>query len=234
MTNYYDKVDSAKESASSSGGNSSSSTGEDCPSYETLSKNLDLDKLNSLISNVTSETNSFLKDFKKKDDVNRYELKRNRFFRTAMKIKREMLDKHTESMKELDGLSSVYFTQLKNKYYLLDYYENLKKTNRRLVKQNRDELNDIELSDRRTYYELEENNSLKMWQKIILYLYIFSLIIFIIAIIYNKQYKNKKSWMMFVFLLIYPHVIFFVLKIFLSLMKIIKNKFKNVYLYANS
>jgi hypothetical protein len=234
MTDYYNEVDSAQESATNSGGDSSSSTGANCPSYEELTKNLDLDKLNSLISNVTSEATSFLTEFKKTDDVNCNEIKRNRFYKTAMKIKREMLDKHNEGIKELNGLSSVYFTQLKNKYYLLDYYENLKKSNRQLVKENRDELNDIELSDRRTYYELEENNSLKMWQKNIFYLYIFSLLLFIVAIFYNNQYKNMQMWMMFVFLLIYPHVIFFILKMFLSLIKIIKNKFKNVYLYANS
>ena len=107
----------------------------------------------------------------------------------------------TESTK----LSDLYETLYTNYDYLEDLYDNYVSINVELKKDINQATGDVVTSDRKTYYETQNNNYLKNWYIVYKFIYIVIIIIFIIFLFVRKsEYSLISRILILIFFILYP------------------------------
>ena len=107
----------------------------------------------------------------------------------------------TESTK----LSDLYETLYTNYDYLEDLYENYDTVNTDLKTDINNATGDVVTSDRKTYYETQNNSYLKNWYIVYKFIYIVIIIIFIIFLFVRKsEYSFISKFLILIFIILYP------------------------------
>ena len=205
--------------------------------YNDFKKHIDVDKFNKMIAYTDSKSRALLGAFEKKNDLEkqkiaeknaRNSLQNERFRQTAMDIKRKMVEKHNETMDDLNQLYKMYTIQLKNEKNISELLDRINKENIILAKKALNAKNTILLSDRKTYYEYGENSSVNSTQAFLKNRYWMIIMILIVGIIITKRYTDTTLWLQIAAIALFPFVFIFLLS---KLITFIYNNTKNVYLY---
>ena len=118
-------------------------------------------------------------------------------------------DKITSSFEKVannsKSLSDIYETLYTNYDYLEDLYDNYDTVNVGLKKDINKATGDVVTSDRKTYYETQNNNYLKNWYIVYKFIYIVIIIIFIIFLFVRKsEYSLISRILILIFFILYP------------------------------
>ena len=109
----------------------------------------------------------------------------------------------------------------------------LEKQNNELKKMVEGEIHTIELSDRKTYYENEQNTWIEWWSNQFKSNYWLLIFLLVLAIGITNRLKDKQLWMKVVGVAIYPYVAFLLIQLVLGIWNWILSDTKWVYLHAN-
>jgi len=120
-------------------------------------------------------------------------------------------------------MNAYYNTALINSNYTAQLYDELKKQNVEIDKDLRNRQGDILTNDRKTYYETDALDSLKLWYKFWWYIYyILILVILLSMLLVQSMYSSMIKSVLFVLLAFYPYYIKFIMSKIIGL-------FTNVY-----
>jgi hypothetical protein len=136
--------------------------------------------------------------------------------------------------KEVENVSLLigsYNGILLNFNHLVEYYASFYKQNIKLSNKVKITLSDVQTNDRKTFYEDQNIDRLKLFYKIILGVYILIIIIFIgCMILVPTNYSRKIQYISLLGLFIYPFVCYPILKFIIFIYnKIVEFLPKNVY-----
>jgi hypothetical protein len=211
-----------------------------CLTNEDLQKKLNTKDFNKQLSNVISDATGFLNSYiQEQSDIKnnvadeQSALNRERLWQTSINKKRSLLDRHTKLMKMLEkeyNTTQQIDISLTNTQEL---FRMLTKQNIELKKVIEGEIHSIELSDRKTYYENEQNSWIGWWAHHFKTKY--WLLIFLIAmgIFLTKRYNERHLWIKLAGLAIYPYVAFLLISLIIGIWNWILSDTKWVYLHAN-
>ena len=218
---------------------SSPSDDNSCLTNIDLQKKLNTDdfnkKLQSVITDATGFLNSYIHDqnsIKNKTIERKNDLYNERIWQTAINKQRSLLDRHNKMM---EMLNNEYNTtkQVENSLQnTIDLFRILKKQNIELKKIVEEEINSIELSDRKTYYENEQNNWIGWWAHHFKTKYWLLIFLLIMGIILTKRTNEKHLWIKVAGLAIYPYIAFSILSLIVGIWFWIRSDTKWVYLYS--
>ena len=141
-------------------------TAGNCVTADNLASMINIDQFNKMMKNTSNVATGFLASYiESQNQVNKQSVDPNmeRYKQTALKVKREMTEKHESMIAELNKIHGLYETQLQSEKYTKELYKMLGIQNDKLHKAVEGEIHTIELSDRKTYYENEENGSAVWW-----------------------------------------------------------------------
>ena len=128
-------------------------------------------------------------------------------------------------------MQSYYNAELDNSKNTTDLYTIVSKKNEDVRNSIKSEHGDVLTNDRKTYYETEALDNLKLWHKFLYILYYVSVAIFIIVVIFMSSIDSNIKKGVFIFIaIIYPFIVDPVLrKIYGFLHSMYKRLPKNVY-----
>lgn len=128
-------------------------------------------------------------------------------------------------------MNKYYNTAVINSNYTKDLLNEYDEKNKELKLQLRDRRGDILTNDRKTYYENDALDRLKLWHRFWWYIYYLLVLVFLISIfLVNSQMTNGKKVILSVLLIFYPYYIEFIVNwIYEFFANIYKNLPKNVY-----
>lgn len=140
-------------------------------------------------------------------------------------------DSFNEELTSAVTMNKYYNTALINSNYTKDLLNEYDKKNKELKLELRDRRGDILTNDRKTYYENDALDSLKLWYRFWWYVYYMLVLVFLLSIFLVKsQMTNGKKLLFTVLLIFYPYYIEFVVNwIYELFIYIYKNMPKNVY-----
>jgi hypothetical protein len=153
-----------------------------------------------------------------------------RYEQTALNKKRSMIEKHDTMMSELYQLFEYYKGQIINTKSVQELHDMLVSENKKLSSGVESEIHTIEISDRKTYYESEQNKSIGWWSNILSSLYKYLVVLVIVTVIMKNNYHDKNKWFMIIGLIIYPYTIYFIIDLIFAIYKWIISNTKWVYL----
>jgi len=207
-----------------------------CITTDQLTSMLNVDKFNEMMNNTTNKVNSFMdsyikeqKDIKNKVNEKQSSLELDRYRQTAINIKRTMLEKHQHMMKLLNREFEILKNQLQNEENTKDLFDMLVKQNAILRKTVEKQIHTIEISDRKAYYEYEENSSAGWWADHLKTKYFYLIILIMLGIFMKKRYGELKLWGTLILLFLYPFIIFYIVNLFEGIYDWIKNNSRIVY-----
>lgn len=211
-----------------------------CLQADDLESRLNVSAFNQMMNNTASKVTDFVDSYikeqntikEKRSDVGS-SLEQNRYRQTAMKIRRNMVEKHEETMKILDREYGLLATQVQNLEHTKELHEMLKKQNAILKKSVEKQIHTIEISDRKTYYENEQNTTAGWWSNQFQTKYKYLIILLIIAIIISKRYKEVKLWVIVIGLALYPTLANQVLNVITRIWRWIRSNSRLVYLHTD-
>ena len=130
-----------------------------------------------------------------------------------------------------ETMNKYYNTALINSNYTKDLLNEYDKKNKELKLKLRDRRGDILTNDRKTYYENDAQESLKLWYRLWWYIYYMLVLVFLLSIFLVKnQITNGKKLILTVLLIFYPYYIEFIVNWIYELFAYIyTNLPKNVY-----
>jgi hypothetical protein len=205
-----------------------------CVTADNLASMINVDQFNQMMKNTSNIATGFLNSYIKSQneiaappvDVNlaRYE-------QTALNLKREMIENHNLMIDELNKIHGIYESQLQSEKYTKELYGMLEKQNEKLHKAVENEIHTIEISDRKTYYENEQNGYAGSWSSFLNTLYKYVIIALIIIIIMKNRYKEFKLWGIVLGLALYPTLVYYFIDFLKNIYHSIASKTNWVYLY---
>lgn len=210
-----------------------------CIDASQLSKMIDIPKFNTMIHNTTNVANKFLtsflqeqQDIKNNNESNQRSLEDDRYRKTAMDKRREMIEAHNNTMNILKKEVVLLEQQTQSVTNTTELFNMLEAQNKLLKKNAEKELHTIELSDRKTYYEYEQNTNIGWWSNQLSLKYWWLILLLICGIFLTTRYTDTKLWLIIVGLILYPYVAFLIVNILTWLYNWIVNSSKIVYLYS--
>ena len=211
-----------------------------CLQADDLGKHLNIAKFNKMMNNTASKVTDFVDSYiKEQQDIkdkraNRgASLDQNRYKQTAMEVRRKMVEKHENHMKVLNREHGLLTSQIQNTEHTKELYEMLTKQNALLKKEVEKQIHIIEISDRKAYYENEQNGTACWWSHHFQNKYKYLIILLILAIIITKRYTELKLWAIVAALALYPSIAFVVLNFIIGIFKWIRSNSRLVYLHTN-
>lgn len=208
---------------------------EGCLEYDDFTKMVNVDKLNEFIGKTMSEVTGFLNTYETQQDQIKQKLDKkldeDRYRATAIKIKRDLIEEHKREMNRLNGMNNLYKEQDRSVINLKDLLEMLERENKILVKKMLDEENTINLSDRKTWYENNENETVNWWKDLLSKSYWVMVIGILIAILFKGKYKDIRYWIFLILIFVFPPLAYFIIDVIGSITGFIWDQVKNIYLY---
>jgi len=154
-----------------------------------------------------------------------------RYRSQAAGLKRKMADKSNEELTDIRKMEFSYGQKLVYVNNMRTLLNKIEKENAILKKNFRNQINTIEISDRKTYYEEKQNDWAEWFSHHFKNKYWIMIILFIIAFVYKQLYREKKYWIITAILFLFPYIIQQVLIYTYLFCKAVYNQFKDVYLY---
>ena len=220
--------------------NSTKSDPSKCIQADDLGKHLNIAKFNKMMNNTASKVTDFVDSYiKEQQDIkdkraNRgASLDQNRYKQTAMEVRRKMVEKHENHMKVLNREHGLLTSQIQNTEHTKELYEMLTKQNALLKKEVEKQIHIIEISDRKAYYENEQNGTAGWWSDHFIHKFKYLIILLILAIIISKRYKEIKLWAIVALLALYPIIAFTILDFIIGIFKWIRANSRLVYLHTD-
>ena len=207
-----------------------------CVTADDLNKKLNVSKFNKMMEKTQNTMQQFLSSYiKKQTDVidNRKDLEYDRYRQTAINEKRILIDKHTNMMNELNKIYQFLKNAILSEKNTADLHKMLTNQNNKLLKEEEKQTYNIEIADRKTYYENKQNTFAQGLSDFLDKNYIYFVLSLIIAAIIVNRYKDKKLMGVILALAIYPYIAFILLDIVSGIYNWIKGYTKWVYLYKN-
>ena len=204
-----------------------------CITADTLGDHIDVKKFNKMMSKTVDTATSFLTSYQAEQNAilpDQSALDYDRYKQTALNKQRSMIEKHELMMAGLQQTFEYYKGQLLNMTSVQDLYDMLIAQNKKLKGGVEGEIHTIEISDRKTYYESEENENASWWSNLFSTLYKYFVILVIVTIVMKKQYHDKKLWLMVIGMILYPTIIYFIIDSLVGIYKSVMGSTKWVYL----
>lgn len=206
---------------------------EKCITADTLGDYIDVKKFNKMMSKTVDTATSFLTSYQAEQNAklpDQSSLDNDRYKQTALKKQRSMIEKHELMMVGLLQTFEYYKGQIMNTKSIQDLHDMLTDENKKLKSGVESEIHTIEISDRKTYYENEQNESTRWWSNILSMLYKYLVILVIVTIIMKNQYHDKKLLGMVIGLILYPYVIYYMIDLLVKVYNWLISNTKWVYL----
>jgi len=205
-----------------------------CVTADNLASMINTDQFNQMMKNTSNVATGFLNSYiqsQKQITTSTVDPNLARYKQTALNLKREMEEKHEAMIAELNKIYALYETQLQSENYTKELYEMLGIQNNKLHKAVEGEIHTIEISDRKTYYENEQNGSANWWSSFLEKLYTYVIItLIIIIILIKKRYREFKLWGIVIVLALYPTLLYYFVELLKNIYYFIASKIKWVYL----
>jgi hypothetical protein len=186
-----------------------------CVTADNLASMINVGQFNKMMKNTENVATGFLTSYVQSQNqvsTPTVDLNLARYEQTALKIKREMIEKHDKMIVELNKIHGQFVTQIQSAKHTKDLYEILGKQNDKLRKAVEGEIHTIEISDRKTYYENEQNGYAGGWSSFLNSLYKYVIIALIIIIIMKKRYRETKLWGIIIALIMYPTIVYYLIE----------------------
>jgi hypothetical protein len=209
-------------------------TAGNCVTADNLASMINIDQFNQMMKNTSNVATGFLNSYiesQKQVTTPTVDPNLARYEQTAQNLKREMEEKHEAMIAELNKIYGLYETQLQSEKYTKELYEMLGIQNDKLHKAVDGEIHTIEISDRKTYYENEQNGSANWWSSFLENLYKYGIIALILIILIKKRYREFKLWGIVIALALYPTMLYYFIELLKSIYYFIASKTKWVYLH---
>jgi hypothetical protein len=204
-----------------------------CMTADDLNKYLDIDKFNDMMADATQQATDFLTNFQKEQAAVPRVVSDDRYRITAMNKLRELRDEHNNLMNRLRREETYYNASIEGAENTKSLFRMIEKQNLELKKMIEKLVHNIEISDRKTYYENEQNDWAGWWAHHLMTKYWLLIFLMIVGLIITKQFTDIKKWGMIIGLAIYPLIAFFILKIMYHFWDWIKSQTTWVYLSSN-
>jgi hypothetical protein len=186
-----------------------------CVTADNLASMINVGQFNQMMENTENVATDFLTSYVQSQNqatTPTVDLNLARYEQTALKIKRELIEKHDKMIVELNKIHGQFVTQIQGAKHTKDLYELLGKQNDKLRKAVEGEIHTIEISDRKTYYENEQNGYAGGWSSFFNSLYKYIIIALIIIIIMKKRYRETKLWGIVIGLALYPTIAYYIIE----------------------
>ena len=204
-----------------------------CMTIDSLSSVLDIDTFNKMITNTSNTVNGFLTSYIKSQAPQppTLQVEMDRYRQTALDEQRKMIEKHEKIIAELNKLFGLYESQLQSAKNTDDLYKMLQAQNLKLKKSVESEIHTIEISDRKTYYENEQNGYAGWWASLFEKNYNYLILLLILFVILKKRYNEPKVWAIIISLALYPMLAYYVIDFITGIYDWLRSKTKWVYLH---
>ena len=160
-----------------------------------------------------------------------------RYEKNAEMLKKKSITKHKDFVKELKSLLAEYKGEAVYASRMQELLKIRLKENKKFKKDIDDYKAQIETSDRKTWYEIQQNDDIKWSNTIIRFMYYALLIIYIIfgSFLTRKEYMNWKVWVIIGLYILFPFIVYWltvqIFNIYGSISQYFKTKGpKDVYL----
>ena len=149
----------------------------------------------------------------------------------SIKITELLSDAFNEELTNAKTMNSYLNTALINSNYTDDLLNEYLKKNEKLIADLKDSRGIILTNDRKTYYETNAIDRLKLWYKLFWYIYYFLWIIISVALFMSpNELTIVKKLALIIGLLVYPYIINYIINWFYNLWYMISLRMpKNVY-----
>lgn len=209
-----------------------------CLTADDLSKQLNISTFNKMMNNTANKVTEFVNSYiEKQDNIKNKQqeqsLDLNRYKQTALDVRRKMVEKHQELIKQLNREFDILTTQVQSLKNTKELNKMLKKQNDSLKKDVENQVHTIEISDRKTYYENEQNSIAEWWSHHFQTKYKYLILLLILGIVITNRYKEFKLWGIIIALALYPPIAFFVLDIIEKIWRWIRANSRLVYLHSD-
>ena len=204
-----------------------------CMTPDDLQNYLNIDQFNDMMANVSQQAQEFVTNFKNQQAAVPVIENDERYRITAMNKLRELRDQHQNLMNRLRREEKNYNAAIEGGENTKSLYNMIQKQNKELKIAVKKLINDIEISDRKTYYENEQNDWAGWWAHHFMTKYWLLIFLMIVGLIITKQFTDIKKWAMIIGLAIYPLIAFFIVKIIYHFWDWIKTQTTWVYLSSN-
>jgi hypothetical protein len=211
-----------------------------CLQADDLGKHLNIAKFNKMMNNTASKVTDFVDSYIKEQQAIKDKranlgasLDQNRYKQTAMNVRRKMVEKHENHMKMLNREHGLLTSQIQNTEHTKELYKILTKQNAILKKEVEKQIHIIEISDRKAYYENEQNGTAGWWSDHFIHKFKYLIILLILAIIISKRYKEIKLWAIVALLALYPIIAFTIVDFIIGIFKWIRSNSRLVYLHTD-
>jgi len=204
-----------------------------CVTADNLASMINIDKFNQMIDNTSKVANNFLTSYIQSQNeipVKTVDLNLERYTQTALNKQREMIERHEKMMNELYKTYGLYETQLQSAKNTEDLYTMLLNQNNKLSKEVEGEIHTIEISDRKTYYENEQNGYAGWWSDFLSNIYKYIIIILILLVFMKRRFREMKLWGIIIALALYPILAYYLIELLLIFYKLIISNTKLTYL----
>jgi hypothetical protein len=210
-----------------------------CVTADKLGELIDVAKFNKMMSKTTDTVNNFLdsyiqqqNDIKNNTANKNLELELDRYRQTALNERRIMMEKQQKMITELNQLYGLYESQLQSAKNTADLYKMLSIQNMKLKQIIENKVHTIEISDRKTYYENEQNGWVSWWVNIFTKYYKYLIIIIILGVVFKQRYRERNLWVLIIALALYPTVANYIIEFIRGIYNWILSDTKWVYLYS--
>ena len=147
-------------------------------------------------------------------------------------ITKQIGDKFIEEVKNAVTMNMFFNTAQLNSENTVELYNEYLKKNAEMAEIIKGSRGDVLTNDRKTYYETEAMEKLKMWYTVIISIYWILVVTFILSIFFSTSTMSRtKQIMLVVLLVLYPFIIHKVVVYFYNLFSTtIKNTETNIYM----
>jgi len=149
----------------------------------------------------------------------------------AEKIAQLLGENFNEEVSSAQTMNTYYNTAIINSSYTQELLDEVTKQNIDLEKQLREQHGDILTNDRKTYYETDALDRLKLWYKFWWYIYYLLVLVFLIGMIFSpSQLSLMKKVILFILLVFYPYYIDYIMNWIYNLYRNVQDSLpKSVY-----
>ena len=211
-----------------------------CVDANQLSNMIDIPKFNTMIRNTTNVANKFLtsyiqeqNDIKNNAALKRASLEDDRYRKAALDKQRDLIEKHTLTINMLNKEVDILAQQTQSVTTADDLLKMLENQHNTLKSSVDTELNTLELSDRKTYYEYEQSTTAGWWANQMSAKYWWMILLVLCGIILTRRYDDRKVWSIFVGLIVYPYVASKIITVVIWVYHWITINIKSIYLYLS-
>lgn len=208
---------------------------ENCLTADELDKKFNTEENNKKLSNVLNTAQDFITTYIKDQNESKQErenqLSQNRYKQTVSQKRRELIDDHNRKLEMVNKELKIYKSELQSYENVVDLENILEKNNNEISKSFKNKLGKIEISDRKTYYENNENSYASWWAGFFKKYYWFIILFLVSGIIITKRYTDKVLWLKTIAVIVYPFLAYLFLYLLYLIIRWIKDNTKWVYLY---